>query len=394
MSALASPATTPKPRLASLDLFRGLAVFFMFDAHITDAIFPLSAHSTALERWHYLTFGLPAPGFLLAAGISFGMSVYSRWNNFRSWTPTVKNRVLRLTEVLLAGYLLHVSASSLSATLRASEAQIRRLVGWDILQCIGYMSLLLLVVAVAAPRRERFSQATAGLLFFVAMATPWLWQLRYTDASGARVSIAGMPWWMTTSYSKQLGSTFPIFPYAAFLFAGALWGCGYVAAAERGGEKGFLRRTLVRGTAALAACIVLAQIPLPAPYDDFWGGSPLYLLLRIALLFAILGALYYLEAMLVPRLRFLLLFSRESLVIYFVHLLIVYGSPLNRIWNFREMFRGDADGLTWVLLYAGLVLAMIGLGKAWSRLKAALDERFDHLQWCAAALAALVFVLR
>jgi hypothetical protein len=395
-SASSAAATSPgKQRLVYLDLFRGLAVFFMFDAHITDAVFPLAEHNTALHRWHFLSFGLPAPSFLFAAGISFGIAVYSRWETFRGFTPTVRGRIARLCEVLLVAYLLHLPASSLSATLRATTTEIRKLIGWDILQLIGYMSLLLLAVAVAAPRREWFTRATWALLLAVALSTAWLWDLRLVDDAGAAVPIAGLPWWITSTLSKQLGSNFPIFPYSAFLFAGVLWGCGHVRAAERGAERIYLRRTLVWGAMTVAACLLLARAPLPAPYDDFWAGSPVYLLLRIGLLCAILGALHYLEDLLAPRLHFLLLFSRESLVIYFTHLVIVYGSPLTAAWNYRHAFRNTSGGLlTWLALYTALALAMIAFGKLWSWLKARLGDRFDRAQWAAAALAVLVFLLR
>ena len=136
------------------------------------------------------------------------------------------------------------------------------------------------------------------------------------------------------------------------------------------------------------------RLPFPAPYDDFWGGSPVYLLLRIGLLCTILGALYYLETALAPRLRFLVLFSRESLVIYFTHLIVVYGAPLNAALNFRALFRGHSGFLTWVALYATLVLAMVGLAKFWSWLKQRLGDNFDRVQWAAAALAALIFLVR
>lgn len=392
-TATAAPRAS-KPRLVYLDLFRGLAVFFMFDAHITDAVFPLAANASAFHRWHFLSFGLPAPGFLFAAGIAFGMTVYARWENFRPASPAVRSRLARLSEVLLVAYLLHLPAASLSATLHASVGDLRRLIGWDILQCIGYMSVLLLAVAVAAPRREWFRRATWALLLLVAFSSAWLWDVPLVDAAGAPLPVAGLPWWITTTFSKQLGSNFPIFPYAAFLFAGTLWGCGYVAAGERGGESMYLRRTLLWGALAMVASLMMTKLPIPPPYDDFWGGSPIYLLLRIGLLCAILGTLYYLESALAPRLRFLVLFSRESLVIYFTHLIIVYGSPLNMNWSFRALFRGHSGFLTWLLLYGGLVLAMIALAKAWGWLKQRLGDNFDRVQWAVAALATLIFLVR
>ncbi|MSO21089.1 MAG: DUF1624 domain-containing protein [Acidobacteria bacterium] len=392
-----TPTASPSAqRLVYLDVFRGLAVFFMFDAHVTDAVVHLGSSARPIHHWHNVTFNLPAPGFLFAAGLSFGMVAFARWEQFPGWTDAVRSRLARLAEVLFVAYLLHVPTTALSRTLTSPETALRRLFGWDILQCIGYTSLLLLAVAVCVPRREWFLRACVALTLLIALASAWLNNIPWAATPDLPwwPQSWPMPWWIATIFTKQLGSNFPFFPYAGFLTAGAIWGYLFAQSRQRGGEHGFLKSTLLTGGALLAACLLLAQVSLPAPYDDFWGGSPVFFFLRVGLLMAILAALHFLESWLLPALGFIVMLGKESLLVYFVHLIIVYGSPVNRVWNLRHL-AGDGVGFwTWLALLAAITVSMTALAWVWTRAKQRLGARLDRALWAGAALATIFFILR
>lgn len=392
MTQTAIPASPSAPqRLLYLDLFRGLAVFFMFDAHVTDAVVQLASGAGRIHHWHNLMFNLPAPGFLFAAGLSFGMVAYARWERFQSFGSPVRSRLARLGEVLFVAYLLHVPATSLRRTLyESSERQMRTFLGWDVLQCIGYTSLLLLALAVLMPRRIWFFRSCLALTLMIAFASAWIWKMPWS----ATPPPLGAPWWIATVFSKQLGSNFPFFPYAGFLVAGAVWGYLFAGARERNTTHGFFKATLFAGAALLVVCLALTQVPLPAPYDDFWSGSPVFFFLRVGLLSFILAALYFLERWLLPALSFIVALGKESLIVYFVHLILVYGSPLNGAWNVRYLFRGGVGFWTWLALLAGIAGAMTALAYGWSWAKQTWGARLDRALWAGAALATAIFVIR
>ena len=133
-------------------------------------------------------FNLPAPGFLYAAGLSFGMVVYARWEQFQSWGSPVRSRLARLCEVLFVAYLLHVPATSLRRTLyESSERQMRTFLGWDVLQCIGYTLLLLLALAVLMPRRIWFFRSCLALTLMIAFASAWIWKMSWSEIGRAHV---------------------------------------------------------------------------------------------------------------------------------------------------------------------------------------------------------------
>ena len=121
---------------------------------------------------------------------------------------------------------------------------------------------------------------------------------------------------------------FPLFPFSAFVLAGAVAG----AALGRQEPSTRRRRGLIYGAALIAAGLVLI-----APLRwivDFWGVSPAYALIRIgALLLILLGV----EAVSrrTEAVRPLALLGHETLLVYVLHLLMLYGgvigaSPLAR----------------------------------------------------------------
>jgi hypothetical protein len=379
-----------KSRLLYLDLFRGLAILFMFDAHLTDALVKLGPGAGRIHQWHSLAFNLPAPAFLFAAGLSFGMTVYSRWDQLHAGFGAIRGRLARIMEVLFIAYLLHAPATSLSATLAAPQSAMRRFLGWDILQCIGYSLLLLLAVAIVSSRREWFLASAGVITLIISLVSAWFWDISW-DTGSAPVDL---PWVIATMFSKQLGSNFPFFPYAVFLTAGAL--CGYLLgqAHASGGDHKLMNRSFWVGISMIIASLLVAPISLPAPYDDFWGGSPVFIYLRLGLLTVILAVVYFFQATLAPALNFLIILGRESLMVYFVHLIILYGSPITPAWSLRRFFSEGISFWMWLGLLAVITATMTVLARYWMEIKTRGGKKVDRALWLAAALAIIIFVSR
>jgi uncharacterized membrane protein len=140
--------------------------------------------------------------------------------------------------------------------------------------------------------------------------------------------VAGLPTWFQW-YVRPSGdnTTFTVFPWAAFVFAGAA--CGAVLALPR--DHRTERRTLL-GLTAVGLLVLLGGFytaSLPSIYraSFFWTSSPTYFAIRIGLLLLTLGALYA-ASPLVSSLRafgWLERFGRNSLFVYWIHVELVYG---------------------------------------------------------------------
>ena len=347
------PRRSPADRLAFLDLFRGIAVFGMFDAHITNALVSTPEAASRLYYYHDLLFNLPAPGFLFAAGISYGMSVAGRWNDYRVWSPALRSRLMRLFEILVLGYLLHVPYFSLRKNLYvASQAQIVNFLNMDVLQCIAAGAFALLVLTGVLPSARWFFRTSVALTVFVPLASPVVWNLS-----------PRLPWWLGTFVSKHWGSNFPLFPYSGFLFAGAAWGYLYAAARRNDVATNFMRASGKAGGGLFLAGTVAAGLSLPAPYNDFWNASPQFFLLRIGFFAVVMALLFLVESRLLPGLRFLVLLGKESLVVYISHLTIIYGSLVNPRLNLRMMIGSGANFWQWLAVYVLLTITMTLLAR-------------------------------
>jgi hypothetical protein len=379
------PASSSRAsRLTFLDLFRGLAVFGMFDAHITNALVIHPEGWNALYYYHDKLFNLPAPAFLFAAGIPFGMSIDRRWNDYRSWSPVLRNRLLRLAEILLLGLALHLPFFSLHRTLfEATERQMSSFRNMDVLQCIAVSAFALLVLVWVLPSPRWFLRACFTAAIGISVASPLMWALS-----------PQLPWWLGTYFSKHWGSFFPLFPYAGFLFAGAVWGYLYADAKRNEGASDFLKSSGRLGLLLLVAGAAAGFLPLPAPYDDFWNASPQFFLLRVGFFSAVLSLLARTESRVSSAVPFLAPLGSESLVIYMTHLVMIYGSLANPIWNLRKMIGPGIGFWGWLMIYALLTVAMTLLAKAWTLMKEKLDWRADWLEWSLAACLVVYFVVQ
>jgi predicted acyltransferase len=371
-------------RLLFLDLFRGMAVFGMFDAHLTNALVRLPDPLQGIPYYHDKLFNLPAPGFLFAAGISFGMSVVRRWEAYRTWSPALRSRLVRLLEIALLGFVLHLPFFSLYRTVHQSSfQQILKFVNMDVLQCIAASAFGALALVWATRDVRQFFRATLSVAAAIALASPLAWSLS-----------AHFPWWIGTYTSKLWGSVFPLFPYAAFLFAGAAWGYLFAQSERAATKPRLMRQSGWAGLGMIVAGTALAWLPLPPPYDDFWNASPQFFLIRVGLFVALLPALARVTSTASLPARVMLPLGTESLAVYIAHLMIIYGSFVNPRMNLNKMIGGTLGPLGWFTGLAALTLAMIVFASLWRALKNFRRWNFERLEWAFAVALGVIYVIR
>ena len=371
-------------RLLFLDLFRGMAVFGMFDAHLTNALVRLPDPLRGIPYYHDKLFNLPAPGFLFAAGISFGMSVVRRREAYRKWSPALRSRLLRLLEIALLGFLLHLPFFSLYRTVHQSSfQQLLRFVNMDVLQCIAVSAFGALALVWATRDARQFFRATLSVAAAITLASPLIWSLS-----------SNFPWWIGTYTSKRWGSVFPLFPYAAFLFAGAAWGYLFAESVRASTRPRFMRQSGWAGLGMMVAAAALAWLPLPPPYNDFWNASPQFFLMRVGLFVALLPALARVRSTASLAARIMLPLGTESLAVYIAHLMIIYGSFVNPQLNLNKMIGGTLDPAGWLAGLSLLTLAMVVFARFWRALKSFPRWNFERLEWAFAAGLGVIYVIR
>jgi hypothetical protein len=311
----------------------------MVQGHVMDTLLAPAALAERLYVWQQMLHGSTAPGFLFASGFVVGLppAPISLRAGLR--------RARRLLFVLVVGYYLHLPYFSLWKTLGASTAAERAaFFACDALQVIAATQLFVLGLQAVAGRRWT---TWAGLLAFaIVAATPLVW----SSGVAARLPEPIAPW-----LDAATGSSFPVFPNSAFVLAGSLAG----ARLGRAPAPARQRREVAIGTILLAAGALLAL--LLHGRVDFWGASPAYVLIRLGGLLLLLRLVEAAASTGHRAMRELGLLGRETLLVYVLHLTLLFGgvfgpSPLTELHG-----RLGFVGATLVLV----VMIPVLLGAAW-----------------------------
>ena len=318
----------------------------MVQGHAADTLLSPEAKAAALYQLQLVFHGSTAPGFLFASGFVAGLPRAPL-----SVRASIR-RARRLLFVLGVGYALNLPYLSIwKSMLEATPAEKAHALSCNALHVIAVTQLFVLGLQWLAGRRW---VAVAGALTLLVLAvTPAVWasdlSRRLPLALGAYVDMQAAP------------SVFPVFPYSAFVLAGTVAG----AALGRQDARTRARRAALWGGGLVAAGAILSTAL--SGRVDFWGPSPGYALLRLGgLLLLLLGV----EA--VARrdgraIAALALIGHETLLVYVLHLQLLYGGVLGPAPLAAGIDRLGFAGVGAVLLL--MVPALLLAAWAWHRLK-------------------------
>jgi hypothetical protein len=323
----------------------------MVQGHVCDALVSAATKAQGLYQLQLVFHGTTAPGFLFASGFVAGLprAPLSASASLR--------RARRLLFILGVGYALHLPYFSIwKIALEATPAQKAALFACDALQLIAVSQLLAMGLQWAFGRRWIAAAGLAALA--VLAAAPGIWASGLSRALppvlGAYLDNASAP------------STFPLFPYAAFVLAGAVAG-----AALGRQDPEVRRRRSVRWGAGLLVVGAAVAFAL-AGVVPFWGPSPGYALLRLGGLLLLLRVVEGVSRREWPGIRTLALLGHETLLVYVLHLYPLWGGVLAAAplgpWAGRL---GFAQGLAVVAL---MIPVLLPAAWAWHRVK----MRFPH----------------
>jgi fucose 4-O-acetylase-like acetyltransferase len=312
----------PGKRELYIDAFRGLMALVMVQGHVTDTLLTAAAQAQPWYVFQQMFHGSTAPGFLFASGFVAGLprAPLSRRAGLR--------RARRLLFVLGVGYFLHLPFFSLWKTVGgASPAERAALLACDALQVIALTQIFVLVLQWVVGRA--WTRWAGALAVVVTVATPFVW----SSGLSARLPPALAPW-----FDESTGSRFPVFPFAAFVLAGTLAGTALGRAEPRTRH----RRELAWGLGLLLLGALLAWTL--AGRVDYWGASPAYVLVRLGGLLFLLRLVEAAAHRAAPGTRALALLGHETLLVYVLHLYLLFGgvfgsSPLTP-WHGRTGLAG------------------------------------------------------
>jgi len=314
-------------RLAYIDWMRGLACILMFQTHCYDSWLSPEARNSTVLIWSRLLGTFPAPLFIFLAGVSFALVTERLREQGIGRAAIAKPTILRGAEVLGLGFLFRIQEFALGFR----SAPWTDLFRVDVLNILGISMILMGVLCYftgsASPgaARTRAILAAFAVAIAIAMLTPPLWTTfrpkflpwpLESYVNGVHIFNAPQPW------------LFPLFPWAAFAFAGIAVGFFLQTEFARHREPLAFALLGIFGVAASALSQLFDKSPvqLYAVYD-YWHSNPDFLLMRSGLLLIILFASYAWCRWGFAQLGFspLIQLGKTSLLVYWVHIQLVYG---------------------------------------------------------------------
>jgi uncharacterized membrane protein len=360
-----SPPPAQKKRIQFIDLLRGWAVIVMIETHVVNATITDAIRATAAFDVLQFINGLVAPAFLFASGMAFAITTRRKVQDYLSFGMPFFRQIGRLALILVVGYVLHIPKFEYEHLLHETKPE-----AWlhffqvDVLQCIAVSIILLQLLLLGVRTERRLYLVTALMTVAIVAGTPLVWQIDFSGMLAAPLA---------AYMNAQNGSLFPLFPWAAFLFAGAIAGYAYLEHAQRNagepGGRSYAQTAASAGVIMIVASFLLHPVGVTIyPVYDYWHTSPSFYLLRLGIVMLLCAGMFLYETRHgVRQSSPVTLIGRQSLIVYVVHLMLVYGRLGGESFNDRV---GRSFGYAEAMVTALILFALMYLlALAWERIK-------------------------
>lgn len=336
---------------------RGVAVLLMIEAHAFDAWTHPGARAGSGFGIAALLGGFAAPLFLWLAGMGAVLSASGTARGTGSRRIATDRVLRRGLEIFILAFLFRLQAfvvSPGSHPITLFRVDILNIMGPAIAASALVWGLLNSVPTLVV--------TYGALSLTLSMLTPLVRQSSSVDA---------LPVWIGW-YIRPAGehTTFTVFPWAGFVFAGAA--CGVLLSAA-GGRKTRLRLHVgfaLAGLALLGLGFYTASLPSIYAQSSFWTSSPTYFAIRVGVLMVAFSGMYALASwqMPAPPLFGLLgRFGRRSLFVYWIHVELVYGYATWVIHRRLPLWGSAVAYVAFCMLMYGAVRLRDVIAESWHR---------------------------
>lgn len=375
-----------KNRLVFVDFLRGWATIVMVEVHVFNAFLLPDIKNAAWFGWVNFVNGLVAPSFLFVAGFVFVVASDRKLEEFRTFGKAFWRQLSRIFLIWVIGYGLHLPYFSLTRTLRDSTAsQLLLFSQSDILHCIA-IGLLIVFLGRIVIKRDQYYQLFLVLIgSLMVLIAPFIWEIDFSRF---------LPGFVAPYFNDHHGSIFPLFPWLGFLMFGAVAAFVHKEARVNGTETQYFQRLALLGGVLLVGGTFLVDLPSKIPFmSTAIRANPVFFASRLGIVFLLLVACWYYAEWRKTERSVVLDVSKESLLVYTAHLLVIYG----RFWNGNSPAHsyGDLFSISQsVVATVGLILLMLVLAKGWSTLKQKSMRWARYVSYATGIILFIVFIVR
>lgn len=313
--------SSQKNRVIFLDFMRAFAVMMMVQGHTIDAV--LGENYRNLDNpvfwvWTFMR-GMTAPIFLMTSGTVFMYLFRTADKPFRD-NPRVAKGFQRVVLLIMLGYLLRYPDYNIFYLGTATYQQWVTFFSVDVLHLIGFGLLFTMLLGWLA---ELLKKDDFWVFLIASVVFVLLWQpFEHIDWKSF-IS----PLFSGYLYTKT-GSLFPLFPWLAYFFLGAIIGSILAKYPMIFKDSKFSTQVSLLGIAMIVISVAGDFLERwVTGTSTYWTTSPNLVIMRVGFVLLLMGSFIFasLKVNTIPKIFILL--GRNTLLIYVVHLLIMYQSP-------------------------------------------------------------------
>jgi hypothetical protein len=340
-------------RLHYLDWVRGVGAIIMLQGHAFDSFLKPELRPGGAYTLSQFVGGMPPAIFLFLTGVTLAFLMDS---TERKELPLGERFITALSR---SRYLFLLAfAFRLQLFIFGFPAAWQDLLRVDVLNCMGFSMALMAVMALVPTRNRVWICGALG--FAVLLLSPLVSQMNWS----------GLPW-MVRNYIAPAYGSFSFFPWGGYLVFGLSMGSLIRIAKEDAAAHRLMEWTALAGGALVLGGQLFAAIPYTLyRKSDFWLNSPAQTLTKLGVVLLMLPAAFvWTRYGARGGWSWVRQFGISSLLVYWVHIELVYGREFWFLKNNLTVVQTVASAV-------GLILLMLGLSTArtyWYRVRAVLD---------------------
>jgi len=348
-----------------IDLLRAWAMIVMVEVHVfNNFLKPEIRNESWFPALNFIN-GMVAPSFVFISGFAFILSLKNNLEEIRSFGNKFRKKLGRIAMIFFVGYMIHIPYFSLRNNMYYTDYGLfKSFCNVDVLQCIGTGILILFIARLIIKSERVFNVFLIFSMTGFVFGAPFVWNVDFNKF---------LPLPLACYFNEVHGSFFPVFPWLGFLFSGAVTAVFLLKARKKGNESVFMKHMVITGIIFDIITFPLVNWLETFPWFEV-RPSPVFFIQRLGVIFIILFIFrfYYLKRE--ERESFLLDMSRESLLVYWLHLqiifrLIIHGRNLDSIVN--KSFGVIQCAITSLALIGLMIVVAI----TWGRIKK------NHPEW-------------
>ncbi|MHC1736524.1 MAG: heparan-alpha-glucosaminide N-acetyltransferase domain-containing protein [Ignavibacteriaceae bacterium] len=373
----------PKSRLDFIDLHKGIVLLIMIEVHVFNSMLIPEIRGAGWFSVINFINGLVAPSFIFVSGFAFSFSSPEKVQELKRFRTLFWKQLSRLFLIILAGYSLRVPFSLAEALAKSRANELSPFLIVDVLQCIGTGLLFLMFWRMLIKNDKILAGVLGGLIALILVISPFMWNAELHNY---------FPYFIANYFTNKYGSLFPVLPWLTFMLMGYIFGYYFTLARKSDRIKDYFRLLYYVSFALIIighlTVTTVSPMHIEMPRPNFF-----FLIMRLGYILFLFSVCKSITDKFDLKNSFILNISRASLLVYWLHLILIFGY----FWNGQSLVGLVGPSLDIpkaLLMTLGLIIVMVLIANNWSKVKIKRPELSQKITVGFVAILLIIFLIR